>query len=266
MQHLTIALAQVSQSWEDKQTNLVHFDKQLEHLLPETDLILLPEMFHTAFTMNGDALAETMDDSMALRWLRETAAAKDAAIYTSFIARDGEKLYNRGVFVEPSGTVHVYDKRKTFGLAGENNVYASGTQEVIVDYKGWKINLQICYDLRFPENVRNGIAEDGSARYDLLLYVANWPDKRAEHWDALLHARSIENQCFVAAVNRVGTDANDLYYSGGSVVFNALGARKPAIDPGVETVQTHVLSLVELQEIRQKLPFLIDSGYRSFNR
>jgi omega-amidase len=266
MYHLTIALAQVNQVWEDKETNLGHFDRMLEHLHPETDLILLPEMFHTAFTMNGEALAETMDDSMALRWLKQTAATKEAAIYTSFICRDNDKLYNRGVFVEPSGTVHVYDKRKTFGLAGENEVYASGVRETIVDYKGWKINLQICYDLRFPENVRNDLNDNGKARYDLLLYVANWPDRRAEHWDTLLHARAIENQCFVAGVNRVGTDANELYYSGGSVVFNALGARKPAIDPAVEIVQTHVLSLTELQEIREKLPFLIDSDYRSFNR
>jgi omega-amidase len=265
MQDLRIALAQLHQVWEDKAANLDHFDNQLESLR-DTDLLLLPEMFHTGFTMNGKELAETMDSSMALSWLKKTAAEKNVAIYTSFIAREGELLFNRGVFMEPSGSYHIYDKRKTFAMAGERDVYTSGSSEKIVQYKGWKINLQICYDLRFPEIVRNGIAEDGNPLYDMILYVANWPDRRAAHWQALLQARAIENQCFVAGVNRVGTDANDLYYSGGSAVFNALGDRQPGTDPGVETVQYNTLFSLELQETRSRLPFLIDSDYRLFNR
>lgn len=265
MQDLTIALAQVNQAWEDKTTNLAHFAQVLDGL-SGADLILLPEMFHTGFTMNGAALAETMDDSPALNWLREQAARKNAAIYASFIVRENDRLYNRGVFMEPSGERHVYDKRKTFNMAGEGEVYASGTKEQIVQYKGWKINLQICYDLRFPENVRNGIAEDGHPRYDLLLYVANWPERRVLHWDSLLRARAIENQCYVAGVNRVGTDANALAYSGGSVVYNALGTADLSFAAGEESVQKTVLSFAELQETRSKLPFLIDSDYRSFNR
>jgi omega-amidase len=265
MQHLRIALAQMHQVWEDKQANLDHFDNQLQDL-SNTDLLLLPEMFHTGFTMNGAGLAETMDSSMALSWLKKTAAEKNVAIYTSFIARDGDRLFNRGVFAEPSGDCHFYDKRKTFGLAGEDAVYASGTKEQIVNYRGWKINLQICYDLRFPEICRNGLDENGNALYDLLLYVANWPDRRATHWQTLLRARAIENQCYVAGVNRVGTDANELFYSGGSAVFSALGEPVLEIDPGVEIVACNSLSLLELQEIRLRLPFLIDSDYRSLNQ
>lgn len=265
MHDLRLALAQVNQMWEDKAANLSHFEQVLQDL-PEADLILLPEMFHTAFTMNADALAEHMEDSMALNWLRELAARKNAAIYTSFIVRDTGRLYNRGVFMEPSGALHVYDKRKTFGLAGESDIYSSGNREQIVEYKGWKINLQICYDLRFPENVRNGIAEDGNPRYDLLLYVANWPERRALHWHTLLQARAIENQCFVAGANRVGTDANGLHYSGGSAVFNALGLEELSFAPGEESARIVPLSLSGLQETRTKLPFLIDSAYRSFNR
>jgi omega-amidase len=264
MQHLKIALAQMHQVWEDKQANLDHFDNQLEGL-KDTDLLLLPEMFHTGFTMNGEALAESMDD-LAMNWLKKTAADKNTAIYTSFICRDGGKLFNRGVFVEPSGTYLIYNKRKTFGLAGEDKVYASGTEETIVEYKGWKINLQICYDLRFPEIVRNGIAEDGKPFYDLILYVANWPDRRSLHWRTLLQARAIENQCYVAGVNRVGTDANELFYSGGSVVFTALGEPILDTDPGVEIILHNSLDLLDLHETRGKLPFLIDAHYRSLNR
>jgi omega-amidase len=265
MDNLKITLIQANQTWEDKTANLEHFETLLEGI-GETDLILLPEMFHTGFSMNGAALAETTDDSMALEWIRRMAAEKQAAVYTSFIARDGAKLYNRGVFAQADGSVIFYDKRKTFGMAGENAVYASGQGERIVDYKGWKINLQICYDLRFPENVRNGIAEDGKPLYDLLLYVANWPARRIAHWNALLPARAIENQCVVAAVNRVGTDANGLDYSGDSAVYDALGDRKLSFEKGVESVQTVEISRDALMEAREKLPFLIDSDYRLFNR
>ncbi|ASS50755.1 MAG: hypothetical protein A3D31_14460 [Candidatus Fluviicola riflensis] len=264
MRDLRITLAQVDQVWEDKAANLRHFEEILASV-SETDLIVLPEMFHTAFSMSGEALAETMDNSEALRWLQRMAREKNAAFYTSFIARDQGKLFNRGVFVEPSGTVHIYDKRKTFGLAGENAVYTAGTSEQIVDYLGWKINLQICYDLRFPENVRNGLLEDGSARYDLLIYIANWPERRASHWKTLLKARAIENQCYVAGVNRVGTDALELSYSGDSVVHSALGEEIAQL-PANEAIHTIGLSPKDLHEVREKLPFLSDSSYRLFNR
>lgn len=264
MRDLRVTLAQVNQVWEDKTANLRHFEEMLS-VVSETDLIVLPEMFHTAFSMNGEALAEPMDNSEALGWLTRMAREKNAAFYTSFIASDQGKLYNRGVFAEPSGNLHIYDKRKTFGLAGENAVYTAGNTEQIVNYLGWKINLQICYDLRFPENIRNGLSEDGSARYDVLIYVANWPERRASHWKTLLKARAIENQCFVVGVNRVGTDALDLSYSGDSVIHSALGEEMTQLGAN-EEIQTKVLSLIDLQQVREKLPFLSDSNYRLFNR
>jgi len=257
MQDLKIALAQVHQVWEDKAANLEHFEQVLAGIT--ADLILLPEMFQTGFTMNGSAMAEQMDGSSSVEWLKRMAAAKQAAVYTSLIIRENGQLYNRGVFVEPSGTVHSYDKRKVFGLAGEHEVYTSGSTGRIVTYKGWKINLQICYDLRFPENIRNGIGADGLPFYDLLLYVANWPEKRSLHWDTLLRARAIENQCYVAGVNRVGTDANDHAYAGGSAVYSALGEQLAAAENGAESVITAQLSGDSLQAIRKALPFLNDS-------
>lgn len=264
MQDLTLTLVQFDQAWEDKQTNLSRLDSLLVDLPDHTNLVLIPEMFHTAFTMNGKTLAETMDDSIALSWLRKTATQHDVAIYTSFIARDGDLLFNRGVFVQPDGAIHIYDKRKTFGLAGEHEVYSKGSEECIVSWKGWKINLQICYDLRFPENIRNGISEDGKPRYDLLLYVANWPERRSLHWKTLLQARAIENQCVVAGVNRVGTDANSLFYTGDSMICSALGEQIVTGEAGKSQLLTATLSFTELNETRGKLPFLIDSNYRLF--
>lgn len=263
MRNLRVTLVQADQGWEDKQANLNHFS-QLLATTSETDLILLPEMFHTAFTMNGEQLAESMDDSSALNWMKLLAFEKQAAVYTSFIARENGRLFNRGIFMLPSGEYTIYDKRKTFGLAGEDKIFTAGSQECIVNYLGWKINLQICYDLRFPENCRNGLLEDGTARYDLLLYVANWPERRSSHWKTLLQARAIENQCYVIGVNRVGEDANGLTYSGDSMVVNAAG-EKTLVLTETEAVADNILNFEELQEFRKRLPFLSDSDYRLFN-
>ena len=257
MQDLTIALAQVNQVWEDKASNLAHFDRLIGDL-KDVDLILLPEMFHTGFSMNAAVLAETMEESAALDWLKAKARKTDAAIYTSFIAREGDRFHNRGVFVEPSGEAHSYDKRKVFGLAGEHEIYTPGTKEVIVSFRGWNIQLQICYDLRFPENARNGLNASGKPNYDLLLYVANWPERRSAHWSALLPARAIENQCYVAGLNRVGEDANGLHYSGNSVVCSPMGEALLSHEIGRETVKTVCLSGSDLNEIRRVLPFLKD--------
>lgn len=263
MQDLRVTLVQAEQSWEDKSANLSHFE-QLLAPVHETDLIVLPEMFHTAFTMNAADLAESMDASVALDWLKKLAAEKNAAVYTSFIARDKDAFFNRGTFVTPAGEVTFYDKRRTFGLAGESDIYACGDREQIVSWKGWKINLQICYDLRFPELVRNGMTAEGSARYDALIYVANWPERRAMHWSTLLKARAIENQCYVIGVNRVGEDAHGLSYSGNSAVFDALGEAVGETIPGTEAVKIVNLSYSNLTDVRTKLPFLKDSNHRSF--
>jgi predicted amidohydrolase len=166
------------------------------------------------------------------------------------------------VFVEPSGEITSYDKRKLFGMAEEPIHFTAGTKEVIVEYLGWKINLQICYDLRFPENSRNGEI-DGEPLYDLLLYVANWPERRIQHWSALIPARAIENQCYVAGLNRVGTDNTGLSYNGQSKLINLFGEELSNLSD-TEGVITYGISYLELKQSREKLPFLRDSNYRLF--
>lgn len=254
MQDLRIALLQTKQFWEDKAKNFAYFEQKLKAL--ECDLLLLPEMFQTGFTMNTSEMAEDFNESPSILWLQEMARQLNCAIYTSLIIRDDLNHFNRGVFVLPNGTVQHYDKRKSFSLAKENEHFHAGNEEQIVEYKGWKINLQICYDLRFPELSRNRIEANGHAAYDLLLYVANWPERRIYHWDALLRARAIENQCFVAAVNRVGNDESGLTYCGHSVVINPYGDATTASDQ--ETLIQYVINSTTINDIREKLPFLRD--------
>lgn len=255
MQDLRITLVQANQKWEDKEANFNNYSKLLEAI--ETDVILLPEMFQTGFTMKSRIFAEDWLESESMSWLIELARSKNAAIYTSLIIEEGGNFYNRGVFVEPNATIHHYDKRKTFTLAKEDQYYSQGQTATIVSYKGWNFQLQICYDLRFPEIVRNKIGSNHLPEYDVILYVANWPEKRAEHWKALIKARAIENQCYVAAVNRVGRDENDLSYSGNSALVDALG-KVESIKAGEETAETFVIKMKYLTEIREKLPFLKD--------
>lgn len=254
MQDLRITLVQVDQKWEDKTGNLENYAHLLQDV--QTDLIILPEMFHTCFTMNASEQAEKMEKSMGIDWLKKQARANQAAIYTSLIIDENRQFYNRGIFVYPDGNINHYDKRKLFGIAGEDKFYTAGKTERIVEYKGWKINLQICYDLRFPENCRNQMTQE-QAKYDLLLYVANWPSKRSVHWNTLLAARAIENQCYVVGVNRVGKDENDLEYSGDSKIINLLGEELSNLYNS-ESVYTQIIQFNELKETRKKLPFLKD--------
>ncbi len=256
MQDLTITLVQADQIWEDKSANLKNYERLLISA-EKSDLILLPEMFHTGFSMNAADLAEKMDASEGLKWLKEQASKYQSAIYTSLIIADGEMYRNRGVFVKPDGRITFYDKRRSFGLAGENDVYTQGEDRVVVEYKGWKILLQICYDLRFPELSRNKIDDNKEPEYDLLLYVANWPERRSEHWKTLLRARAIENQCYVAGVNRVGTDGKGLVYSGDTVLIDPLGNEKVA-SPHKEELIHEKISREQLYKVREQLPFLKD--------
>lgn len=252
---MRVTIVQANQIWEDKTANFNNYMRLLEGV--ETDLILLPEMFQTGFTMNTKELAELFGQSVSIKWLKDIASTKDTAIYTSLIIEENGNYYNRGVFVLPQGAVVYYDKRKTFSLAHENDYFESGLAEQIVEYKGFRINLQICYDLRFPELIRNRVLTDGRPAYDVLLYVANWPTKRSLHWRSLLVARAIENQCYVFGCNRVGSDALGLEYTGDSATIDALGNRTE-ISPGEELAQTFVINLSELSKIREMLPFLKD--------
>ena len=246
---MNITLVQSALYWENIEKNLSSFEEKLNNI-GQTDLIILPEMFSTGFSMNASAVAESMDGT-AVNWMRKTAAKKNSAITGSLIIREGEKFYNRLIFMRPDGSFEQYDKKHLFTMAKEEETYTAGTEKIIIDYLGWKICPLICYDLRFPIWNRN--LED----YDLAIYVANWPDRRSYHWRSLLTARAIENQCYVAAVNRVGTDGKDLYYSGHSSLIDPTGeAIYQKAD--AEDIQQIDLNKEYLIEIRTKLPFLKD--------
>ena len=256
MQDLKVSLIQTKQFWEDKQANLQHFEEKLQKVSEDTDIIILPEMFHTSFSMNSSELAEKMEGT-GINWLKNKAKSHNVAFVASLIIEENKNYYNRMVFVAPNGAIHTYDKRKLFGLAKEDNHYSPGGKNTIVNYKGWKILLQVCYDLRFPELARNRVEEDGNPLYDLVIYVANWPESRSLQWKTLLQARAIENQSYVVAVNRVGSDKKGLDYSGDSSVINALGDVL-ARESYEEVIIEEVLSVEDLKETRKKLPFLKD--------
>jgi predicted amidohydrolase len=213
---MKIALIQTHLIWENPLENRSHLAQKITSFMEDVDLIVLPEMFSTGFTMHPKSVAETMQGE-TIAWLQHLAKAKNAAITGSLVIKENDNYYNRLVFVFPDGKIMHYDKRHLFGLAGENDAYTAGTQRLIVEYKGWKICPQICYDLRFPVFSRN------TEQYDLLIYIANWPDKRANAWNILLQARAIENMSYVTGVNRIGTDENKNHYSGDSQVVDAMG-------------------------------------------
>ncbi len=255
---LCVSIVQCNQIWEEKSNNLSHFETLLKQI-SDTDLIILPEMFQTGFTMNVETLAEEMENSQALVWLKQSAKKTNAAIYTSFIVKEKNHFYNRGIFVFPDGNYTIYDKRKLFSLAKENEFFSAGTKQVIVEYKSWKINLQICFDLRFPELSRNKVNEKGEIDYDLCLYVANWPEKRNHHWKSLLTARAIENQSFVVGVNRIGKDGKELVYSGDSRIINPLGETLNSENAHQEIIQSIILKKQNLIDIRNSMNFLKDA-------
>lgn len=255
MQNLKTTLVQTKQFWEDKSANLSHFESHLSQIDQPTDVIVLPEMFHTSFTMNAKGMAENMDGE-GISWLKTQAKNHDAAIVASLIIEENGDYFNRMVFVTPTGKTSWYNKRKLFGPGKEDQHYKPGQENTIVDYKGWKLLLQVCYDLRFPENVRNSVIQN-KYDYDAIIYVANWPEKRSLHWKILLQARAIENQCYVIGVNRVGTDANDLSYSGDSCIISPLGYVEQ-YSSHEEILLNDMLEAYVLKETREKLPFLKD--------
>lgn len=252
MQDLNVCLVQCEQHWEDIEKNIKHYDHLLSSVEKDTDLILLPEMFQTSFTMNI-GLAEDWTKSSSISWLRNKAKNLDAAIYSSLLIREGEQTYNRGVFVLPNGEIHIYNKRKCFGLAGEDEVIEAGKENTLIKYKGWNLQLHICYDLRFPEIMRNS----PTPHYDVLLFVANWPKKRITHWSQLLRARAIENQSYVLAANRVGVDGLGFEYNGQSAAINALGEELSETHDKEELIYAK-LSMEHLRDLRTSLPFLKD--------
>ncbi|MDR6969147.1 putative amidohydrolase [Flavobacterium arsenatis] len=247
---MKIALIQTDIIWEDADQNRKNFEEKINTIASDVDLIILPEMFTTGFSMHPEALAETMKGESVL-WLQHLAKAKNAAITGSLIIKENDRFYNRLVFVFPSGEIQFYDKRHLFSLAGEDELYSAGAKKLIVEYKGWKICPLICYDLRFPVFSRN--TED----YDLLIYAANWPTTRILAWDTLLKARAIENMCYTIGVNRIGKDGNDHPYSGHTQVVDFLG--NSVIEPSEkEIILIAELDKQQLLETRKKLDFLND--------
>lgn len=256
MSQLTITILQSNLHWEDRQANRDMFERKIRSIAERTEIILLPEMFTTGFSMRARDLAESMEDE-TVRWMKKMSAEKKAIIGGSIIAREGEHYFNRFLWVLPDGGLGHYDKRHLFAYAGEDAHYTPGNRRLIASVKGWRINLQICYDLRFPVWARQSPSGNGEAEYDLLVYVANWPEKRVHAWKTLLQARAIENQCYVAGVNRVGEDGLGIAYSGESMVVDPLGevlyTRKQE-----EDISTITLSKKTLEETRNRLPFLRD--------
>jgi predicted amidohydrolase len=248
---LTVAVIQTNLAWENPAENRRLLNDKVNSIHTSVDLILLPEMFTSGFTMNAASVSETMTGE-TIRWLKEKAKDKQAAIIGSLVISENDKYYNRLVCVEPSGEITQYDKRHTFTLAGEHKVYTAGTEKVIFNYKSWKICPLVCYDLRFPVWARN--TED----YDLLLYVANWPKTRISAWDALLKARAIENMSYCIGVNRVGLDGNNYEYSGHSGAYDVLGHRMDTIPVSKEAIEIVVLEKNQIQKYREKLNFLND--------
>jgi len=247
---MKISLIQTSLTWENPEANRANFTQKINSIAGGTDLIILPEMFATGFTMNPSAVAETANGE-SVQWMIETAAATNCAITGSLVIEENGSFYNRLFFVLPNGQVKTYNKRHLFSFASEDKFYTAGTEKLIVEYKGWKICPLVCYDLRFPVFARN--AEE----YDLLIYVANWPQVRTLAWDSLLRARAIENLCYTVGVNRIGRDSNGHDYSGHSQVIDALGAyiTEPFENEDVITIE---LDRDTLLETRKKFAFLND--------
>ncbi len=247
--NLRITLIQSNLHWEDTDANLQSFEEKIASV-DDTDIILMPEMFSTGFSMKPESIAEEMN-GRTVQWMIEIAVEKNVVLCGSLMIKSKNSFYNRLVWVQPDGNIWIYDKHHLFSMGEENNHYTAGTKKLIIDYKGWKICPLVCYDLRFPVWSRN------TQNYDLLIYVANWPEKRNYAWKSLLVARAIENQCYTIGLNRVGEDGNKIYHSGDSSVIDMKGEilfQKSHL----EAVHTVTLSKSALDDYRKEFPVLND--------
>ncbi len=260
MSSLTITLIQTQLFWEDKAANLAMLEQKINAIETATELVVLPEMFSTGFSMKPAQLAETMEGE-TVSWMKRIAAARKIILAGSVIIEQEGQYYNRLIWMLPNGQYGYYDKRHRFAFAGEDAHYTAGNRRVVAQVNGWKVNLLVCYDLRFPVWARQQL-QDGQPEYDLLLYVANWPQRRSHAWQTLLQARAIENQCYVVGLNRVGNDGNDIYHSGDSMVVDPLG-QTLYHKADAEDVFTITLQKENLDEVRNKFPFWKDGD--SFN-
>lgn len=260
MSSLHFSIIQSNLIWENKEANLDMFSQKIRGMNTPTEIIVLPEMFNTGFSMQPEKFAETMEGT-TVDWMRRLSAEKKAIITGSLIIEEKGNFYNRLIWMLPNGQYGYYDKRHLFAFAGEDQHYAPGKKRLIASVKGWKINLQICYDLRFPVWARqqlNTNEENTFAEYDVLLYVANWPEKRNHAWKTLLTARAIENQCFTIGVNRIGVDGNNINHSGDSMIVGPLG--EILYHCAHEEDIFHIrLEKEALKNTRERFPFLKDA-------
>lgn len=261
MSTLTITLIQSPLHWQDKPANLAMFAQKINAIQERTEIVVLPEMFSTGFSMEPALLAETMEGP-AIDWMKRVAAEKKIILTGSIIIEEQGHYYNRLVWMQPNAVYGVYDKRHRFAYAGEDKEYTAGNKRLITSVKGWKINLMVCYDLRFPVWARQSspaATDDGNSHeYDVLIYVANWPEKRSHAWKTLLQARAIENQAYVVGVNRTGDDGNNIHYSGDSMVVDPLGEVLYTTSE-LEDVFTITLQKEKLEAVRSNFPFWKDA-------
>ena len=256
MSSLSVTLIQTALHWEDKTANLQMLEQKINNITEKTHVVVLPEMFSTGFSMRPEALEETMQGE-TVAWMKRLDGEKRMILTGSLIIEEEGHFYNRLIWMLPNGQYGYYNKRHLFAYANEDQHYSGGNQRFIASVNGWKINLLVCYDLRFPVWARQQYTEEGF-EYDVLICVANWPERRNTAWKTLLQARAIENQCYVVGVNRVGKDGNDNYHSGDSMAVTALGEvlYHKEHDEDIVTIQ---LEKEALQAVREKLPFWKDA-------
>lgn len=257
MNTLRTTLVQTDLYWQDIDANLAMMEEKIWQIDEDTDLIILPEMFNTGFSMNAEKLAEPMNFK-TFKWMNQMAKQKNAAICGSYIIKESTNYYNRLYFIDPEGNFDFYDKRHLFRMGEEHLTYSEGKKRMIREFRGFKIMPLVCYDLRFPVWIKNQYDNDADElEYDVLVFVANWPAPRTNVWDTLLKARALENQCYSIGVNRTGKDGEGIEYSGNSVVYDYKGLSLNEItnDPSIQTIE---LNLEELKAFRKKFPVYLD--------
>jgi omega-amidase len=259
MSTLTITTIQTHLHWEDKTSNLKMFEEKINGIKEKTEIVVLPEMFSTGFSITPEKLAEKMDGP-TVAWMKRIASEKNIILTGSIIIEEDGKYFNRLIWMLPNGQYGFYDKRHRFAFAGENEKYTAGNKRLIASVKGWKINLLVCYDLRFPVWSRQAAHHENGAEleFDAIIYVANWPERRNHAWKNLLVARAIENQSYVIGVNRIGEDGTGLYHSGDSMIIGPLGEILYQQEHK-EEVFTYTLQKEKLDEARSKFPFWKDA-------
>lgn len=259
MNRLAITIIQTQLHWENKKANIAMLEGKINAIKEKTAVVVLPEMFTTGFSMNPASLAEKMDGN-TIKWMKKIAAAKKIILTGSIIAEEDGKYYNRLVWMLPNGEYGFYDKRHLFAYAEEHKCFTPGSKRLIASVNGWKLNMLICYDLRFPVWSRQ--SGPSQPEYDVLIFVANWPEKRSLAWKTLLQARAVENQCYVVGVNRVGEDGNGIKYVGDSMIVSPAGEIEYQ-KTNDEDLFTYTLEKEKLEEVRKRFPFWKDAD--SFN-